>query len=99
MLSTVEYKNNTWTITEEGGYCVVAEQIIGDFKIMRDGVGRGKVLISHGVPQQQIHHLPQVVMRRLGIGTPMTSITAKAPAPGFRRLRCLPGGVVEPYYM
>lgn len=99
MLSTVEYKNNTWTITEEGGYCVVAEQIIGDFKIMRDGVGRGKVLVSHGVPQHQVHHLPQVVMRRLGISTPMTSITAKAPAPGFRRLRCLPGGVVEPYYM
>lgn len=98
MLSTVEFKNKTWTIThEESGVTVTADQVVGDFKIMRNGFGRGRVLLSYGVPQEQIHNVPQVVMRHLGINTPTTTVTAKSPVPGTRRLRLLPGGVVEPY--
>lgn len=98
MLSTVEFKNKTWTIThEESGVSVTADQLVGDFKILRNGFGRGRVLLSYGVPQEQIHHLPQVVMRHLGISAQATTVTAKAPVPGTRRLRLLPGGVVEPY--
>lgn len=98
MLSTVEFKNKTWTITYEAtGDTVTAEQVVGDFKIMRNGFGRGKVLISHGVPQEQTHRLPMVVLRGLGVSPPATTITAKPPAPGTRRLRLLSGGTVEPY--
>lgn len=98
MLSTVEFKNKTWTIThEESGISVTADQVIGDFKILRNGFGRGRVLISYGVPQEMIHTLPQSVVRHLGISAPATTVTAKTPVPGTRRLRLLPGGVVEPY--
>lgn len=100
MLSTVEFKNNNWTIThDESGARVTADQVVGDFAFLRPGVYRGRVLVSHGVPQEMISRVSQSILRHLGIGAPESSVTAKKVTPGYRRTRLLPGGTSEPYAM
>lgn len=98
MISSVEFKNKTWTITHEAtGHVTTADQVVGDFLFMRNGQGRGKVLIAYGVSLEQVAHLPTAVKREMGVQPPTTSVTAKRPPPGTRRLRLMPGGAVESF--
>lgn len=95
MLVSVEYKNNSWTITDYySGKSVSADALIGDFEFVQGNRASGTVVAAHGVPLEQASRIPQNLLRGFGI----QGVPRKGPPPrGFRRMQCMPGGKIEPY--
>ena len=96
MQTAIEFKDDAWHITSaRSNTTVTADQVVADLDFVRKGYGRGTVVISYGVPQEQVDKLHPTQLRGFGVAGGMRRLPP--PAPGTRRYRLMQGGAIEPY--
>lgn len=88
---TMEYRNNTWNFIDPNGHRIAFEQALVDAKFQQANRVTGYVLSVHGVDQEIAQLLDSRTRDTLG----MKGIHSLGRGSTLRRLRLMPGGVVE----